>query len=94
MLLGLAPILWFLRSGLLAIAGAGAAPPRPVAVRDRGDQLTGWSVITPAFQAPDEVDHFAYVQSLAERGHKPSPYPQIDPARWSTSEQNALLGAV
>jgi hypothetical protein len=30
-----------------------------------------WTVITPPFQAPDEVDHFAYVQVLAETGHPP-----------------------
>jgi hypothetical protein len=52
-----------------------------------------WSVITPAFQAPDEVDHFAYVQSLAERGAKPSPYPASPAQRWSTAEQDALLGS-
>ena len=26
-----------------------------------------WALITPSFQAPDEVDHFAYTQSLVER---------------------------
>ena len=26
-----------------------------------------WALVTPAFQAPDEQYHFAYVQSLAER---------------------------
>ena len=30
-----------------------------------------WALITPPFQAPDEVDHFAYVQSLVERGETP-----------------------
>jgi 4-amino-4-deoxy-L-arabinose transferase-like glycosyltransferase len=52
-----------------------------------------WSVITPAFQGPDEVDHFAYVQSIAERGEKPSPYPAATGERWSTAEQDALLGS-
>lgn len=27
-----------------------------------------WALITPPFQAPDEQDHFAYVQQLAENG--------------------------
>ena len=27
-----------------------------------------WAHVTPAFDAPDETEHFAYVQSLAERG--------------------------
>jgi 4-amino-4-deoxy-L-arabinose transferase-like glycosyltransferase len=31
----------------------------------------GWMVVVPAFQAPDENGHFAYVQSLAERGQVP-----------------------
>lgn len=30
-----------------------------------------WSLITPPFQAPDEPDHFAYVQQLAETGQLP-----------------------
>jgi hypothetical protein len=32
----------------------------------------GWSVISPPFQLPDEPDHFAYVQHLAETGRLPS----------------------
>jgi Predicted membrane protein (DUF2142) len=31
-----------------------------------------WSVLTPAFQVPDEPAHFAYVQQLAETGHLPT----------------------
>jgi 4-amino-4-deoxy-L-arabinose transferase-like glycosyltransferase len=31
-----------------------------------------WSIITPAFQAPDEPDHVAYVKQLAETGELPS----------------------
>lgn len=31
-----------------------------------------WSLIMPPFQVPDEQDHFAYVQQLAETGHLPS----------------------
>jgi Predicted membrane protein (DUF2142) len=48
-----------------------------------------WAVITPPFQAPDEVDHFAYTQSLVQRGEAPargaSPL-----ARWSSQETLAL----
>ncbi len=51
-----------------------------------------WSLITPAFQAPDEVDHFAYVQSLAERGEKPTPYAQSVRKRWAGTEEDSLLG--
>jgi hypothetical protein len=31
----------------------------------------GWALLVPAWQAPDENSHFAYVQSLAERGDLP-----------------------
>jgi len=30
-----------------------------------------WSVVTPPFQVPDEISHFAYVQYLAETGDAP-----------------------
>ena len=36
-----------------------------------------WALITPPFQAPDEVDHFAYTQSLVERGEAPSRNPGV-----------------
>ena len=36
-----------------------------------------WALITPPFQAPDEVDHFAYTQSLVERGEAPSRNPRL-----------------
>ncbi len=52
-----------------------------------------WALITPAFQTPDEVDHFAYVQSLVERGQTPTPYPSSTRFRWSTGEGDALLGS-
>ena len=93
-LLGLAPILWILAVRLLATAVAGSGRRLAlwlyvlVALN-----MIGWSLVTPAFQAPDEVDQFAYVQSLVERGQQPTPYPQSTRLRWSTSEQNALLGA-
>ena len=48
-----------------------------------------WALITPAFHLPDEVDHFAYVQSLAT--HHRSPENPSAP-RWSTSENDAIYG--
>jgi 4-amino-4-deoxy-L-arabinose transferase-like glycosyltransferase len=39
-----------------------------------------WSILTPAFQVPDEPAHFAYVKQLAETGRLPS----------SSSEQLSL----
>jgi hypothetical protein len=49
-----------------------------------------WALITPPFQAPDEVDHFAYTQSLVERGQAPSRSPAAALARWSSAETLAL----
>ncbi len=49
-----------------------------------------WALITPVFQAPDEVDHFAYVQSLVERGEGPSHDPASPLQRWSSAEMRAL----
>lgn len=49
-----------------------------------------WALITPPFQAPDEVDHFAYTQSLVERGEAPSRNPGSPLLRWSSAEGLAL----
>ncbi|HEY2180641.1 MAG TPA: hypothetical protein VGH09_03115 [Solirubrobacteraceae bacterium] len=49
-----------------------------------------WALVTPVFQAPDEVDHYAYVQSLVERGERPSASPSSSLPRWSSAENLAL----
>ncbi len=46
-----------------------------------------WAHVTPAFDAPDETEHFAYVQSLAERGE---PLERVGTARPTYSSQQAL----
>lgn len=69
-------------------------------VRDRGVSRLGlaiaavavcnaaaWSLVTPAFQVPDEPAHFAYAQSLAETG-RPPPRP---PALTLSREQATLM---
>lgn len=91
--LGLLPVTAVLVIRCLAVASAGRLRTLAlwlylVAVLNGA----AWSLITPAFQAPDEVDHFAYVQSLAERGVKPGPYTAPPAHRWSTAEEDALLG--
>lgn len=49
-----------------------------------------WALITPPWQAPDEVDHFAYTQSLVQRGQAPSRSPAAPLARWSSAQTLAL----
>jgi 4-amino-4-deoxy-L-arabinose transferase-like glycosyltransferase len=49
-----------------------------------------WSLVTPPFQAPDEQDHFAYVQQLAENGEPASSSAALPP--WSTQLTLGLQG--
>jgi 4-amino-4-deoxy-L-arabinose transferase-like glycosyltransferase len=46
-----------------------------------------WAHVTPAFDAPDESEHFAYVQSLVERG---KPLEHVPTARSTYSSEEAL----
>jgi predicted membrane protein DUF2142 len=46
-----------------------------------------WGVVTPPFQVPDEITHFAYVQYLAEEGQPPPQGPQ---GQFSPQEQETL----
>ena len=34
-------------------------------------EVFAWVMVTPAFQGPDEIAHYAYTQNLAENGKKP-----------------------
>ena len=47
-----------------------------------------WSIVTPAFQVPDETDHFAYVKQLAETGG----LPRSGSEQVSTEELAVLVG--
>jgi hypothetical protein len=92
-LLVVLPGLWLVAVRSLALAVTlGAGPRRAAAVVFAAAfvNFACWALITPSFQAPDEVDHFAYTQSLAERGEAPSTNPASALARWSASE-NLLL---
>jgi hypothetical protein len=48
-----------------------------------------WALVTPIFDAPDEYDHFAYAQYLAETGHAPARGASDRPP-WSSAESLAL----
>jgi hypothetical protein len=81
--------------GVLALARAVAGRTRRLALWLFAiAALNGccWALITPVFQAPDEVDHFAYTQSLVERGQTPSDNPGSPLPRWSSAETVALEG--
>jgi len=93
------PATWLLALLLLVRGAAG----RPLEVRRRRlstGLLVGliafvnagsWALITPPFQTPDEPDHFAYVQHLAETGHQPSKI-ATSQAAFSTDQVLALNG--
>ncbi len=49
-----------------------------------------WALITPPFQAPDEIDHYAYTQSLVQRGEGPAVNAAVPLDRWSDAESLAL----
>jgi 4-amino-4-deoxy-L-arabinose transferase-like glycosyltransferase len=49
-----------------------------------------WATVLPAFQAPDEQSHFAYVQSLAERHALPGD--RMRP--WFSTQMNEAIAAV
>jgi hypothetical protein len=48
-----------------------------------------WSIVTPAFQVPDEPDHYAYVKQLAETGRLPA-----SGAEQTSAEEIAALVAL
>jgi hypothetical protein len=50
-----------------------------------------WALITPPFQAPDEIDHFAYTETLVQRGEAPSRDATSPLPRWSSAENLALV---
>ncbi len=88
------PLLALAALRCLALAVAGRPPRRLGAwlFAIAAVNFACWAVITPPFQAPDEVDHFAYTQSLVERGSAPSRNPASSPSRWSSAERLALEG--
>jgi hypothetical protein len=71
-LFGLVPLLLYCGIRLLATADLVRARRVPlaawVAVLAFGSAAS-WAIVNPVFQAPDESEHFAYVQYFAETGH-------------------------
>jgi len=77
---------------MLALAAAGRLPRRAGAALYTIAVLNFacWALVSPPWQAPDEVDHFAYTQSLVERGQAPSRSVTSPLPRWSSAERLAL----
>lgn len=86
----------FIAIALFALALGGAVA---LAVRGRASALAvgliafasaaGWALTTPAFHVPDEPQHFAYLQRLAESGHVPTP----EPGPVFSDEEGLVFGA-
>jgi 4-amino-4-deoxy-L-arabinose transferase-like glycosyltransferase len=91
------PLAWAISLLLLARA----ASNRPLRVARRAVRpgaaialiafvnAASWALITPAFNTPDEPEHFAYAQYLAETGHAPARAPDSRPP-YSTDQTLAL----
>jgi hypothetical protein len=93
MLLVLLPGLALASVRCLALAAAGGASTRRTAAwlfAIAALNFACWALITPPYQAPDEVDHFAYTQSLVQRGEAPARSTASPLARWSSAEALAL----
>ncbi len=92
---GLVPLLAFTALRAMGRAAGGRMPRRTslgllVAVIAFGN-AAAWATLTPSFNAPDESEHFAYAQFLAETGKSidRAPQPGGAPA-YSTAENFAI----
>lgn len=88
------PLTWFAGLRLLSAAAAGRRNrlrPGLVIALVAFVNAGAWALITPAFQTPDEPDHVAYAQHVAETGHQPQ-QAQGDLPAFSTDLTYALDG--
>lgn len=75
LLLVVLPLTWLVALKLMASALAGRrwrVKPMLVIALIAFANAGSWALITPAFNTPDEPEHFAYAQYLAETGHQPA----------------------
>jgi hypothetical protein len=93
LLLGVLPALALASIRCLAVASAGQRRLGAWLFAIAALNFACWALLTPSFQAPDEVDHFAYTQSLVERGQAPSRDTGSPLLRWSSAEYLALEDA-
>lgn len=88
------PLLWLGALRLLATRAAGRLRPGRTAVAVAAIAFANaalWSIVTPAFQGPDEPEHFAFTQTLAATGEVPDKQPSERPP-FATSLVVALDG--
>ena len=78
--------------GTRTLAGRIRRTPTPLALLLAVTAVLGlaWSIVMPPLQGPDELDHFSYVQHLAETGSPPSSSAFSGAGSHSTEEQGAL----
>ena len=78
----LTPLLWLASIRLLATRSAGLTGRRTALSVGAIAFATAatWAFLTPAFDAPDEPDHYSYTQTLAETGDAPEKSPSERPA--------------
>lgn len=77
-LLLLVPLLWIAALWLLATRAAGRGDVRRTALTVAAIAFANaafWAILTPAFEGPDEPEHFAFTQTLAETGKVPDKEP-------------------
>jgi hypothetical protein len=100
LLFGLLPLTWAVSLLLLARAASGrglrlfhwAVRPALAIGLVAFANAASWALITPAFNAPDEPEHFAYAQYLAETGHAPAHI--ANPRPPYSTDQTLALNAV
>jgi hypothetical protein len=86
-----APLTWLLALWLMAGALRERRPrvhPAALIALIAFLNAATWALVTPPFEAPDEPDHFAYVQYLGETGHQPA---RGGPAPAFSSDQTLAL---
>ena len=86
------PLLIYAAIRLIATADSGLRRRVPLAVAVAlvaFGAATSWALVNPAFQSPDESEHFAYTQYLAETGRAVDLTPGQRPV-WSSEEGFAI----
>ena len=88
----LLPGLWLVSLRLLATRAAGIGSGRVAGIAIAAVAVlnaAAWALLTPAWHGPDEPDHFAYAQTLAELGNTPDKVPSDAPP-FSSRQSGAL----